>query len=144
MSGTNQFNIGRDAQLTIQGSSGPLTFNIITGFDSKPQYQKLQSRGLDGTKRTRNLPDGHSGSFKIDRADSTAEDYFLEQEANFFAGLNPDTVTITQTISEANGSVSQYQFTGVTLSLEDAGSWAGLEKVNQVINFDATRKIKVS
>ena len=144
MSGTNQFSIGRDAQLTIMSATGPLTFNIITGFDSKPSYKKLESDAIDGTKRVRNLPNGHSGGFKIDRADSSAEDYFLQQEANFFAGLNPDTVTITETITEGNGSVTQYQFTGVTLSLEDAGSWAGLEKVNQVIGFEASRKIKVS
>ena len=144
MSGTNQFSIGRDAQLTIMSATGPLTFNIITSFDSKPQYQKVASRGIDGVKRIRNLPDGHAGSFKIDRADSAAEDYFLAQEANFFAGLNPDAVTITQTISEGNGSVTQYQYTSVALELADAGSWAGLEKINQTINFEASRKIKAT
>lgn len=144
MSGTNQFNIGRDSQLTIMSATGPLSFNIITDFDSKPAYKKLESDGIDGTMRYRNLPMGHSGSFKLDRADSNVTDYFAQQEANFFAGLLPDTVTITQTITEANGSVTQYQYTGVTLELTDAGNWKGLEKISQTIGFNATRLIKVS
>lgn len=144
MAGNNQFNIGRDSQLTVQGATGPLTFNIITEFDSKPQYKKLESEGLDGTKRFRNLPAGHTGSFKLDRADSSATDYFLQQEANFFSGLNPDSVIITQTITEATGVLSQYQFTGVTLALEDDGTWKGLDKIMQTINFSASRRIKLS
>jgi hypothetical protein len=141
---TNQFNIGRDTQLTIMGSAGPMSFNIITSFDHKPKYKELESDGIDGTQRFRNLPMGHTGSFKLDRADSNVTDYFAQQEANFFAGLNPDTVVITQTVNEASGAVTQYQWTGVTLQLEDAGAWKGLDKVDQTINFKATRFIKVS
>lgn len=144
MAGNNQFNVGRDSQLTIMGSAGPMTFNIITDFDSKPQYKKVQSEGLDGVTRFRNLPAGHTGTFKLDRADSMATDYFAQQEANFFSGLAPDNVTITQTVTEANGAVSQYQWIGVTLALEDAGNWKGLDKVSQTINFSASRMVKVS
>lgn len=144
MSGTNQFNIGRDTQLTIIGSSGPMTFNIITEFDSKPKYKNLESDAIDGTQRFRDLPMGHGGSFKLDRADSSVTDYFVQQEANFFSGLNPDQVVITQTIAEASGVVTQYQYTGVMLSLEDAGSWKGLDKITQQINWRASRMIKVS
>lgn len=144
MSGTNQFNIGRDSQLTIMSATGPLSFNIITDFDSKPQIKQIESDGIDGTMRFRNLPMGHTGSFKLDRADSNVTDYFAQQEANFFAGLNPDTVTITQTITEASGAITQYQYTGVTLALEDAGNWKGLEKITQSIAFRASRLIKVS
>ncbi len=144
MAGTNQFNIGRDAQLTINGSAGPMTFNIITEFDAKPKYKSLESDAIDGTQRFRDLPMGHSGSFSLDRADSSVTDYFAGQEANFFAGLLPDQVTITQTITEASGAVTQYQYTGVALQLEDAGNWKGLEKITQKINWRATRMLKVS
>lgn len=144
MAGTNQFNIGRDTQLTIVGAAGPMTFNIIIEFDHKPQYKKLESDGIDGQMRYRNLSMGHKGSFKLDRADNLATDYFVQQEANFFAGLNPDQVIITQTVYEASGIVTQYQFTNVTLQLEDSGSWKGLDKVGQTINWEATRWLKVS
>jgi hypothetical protein len=144
MAGTNQFNIGRDTQLTILGAAGVMNFNIITEFDHKPQYKKLESDALDGTMRYRNLSMGHKGSFKLDRSDANVTDYFVQQEANFFAGLNPDQVVITQTVTEANGGVTQYQWTGVTLQLEDAGSWKGLDKINQVINWEATRMFKLS
>lgn len=144
MAGSNQFSIGQQSQLTIVGAAGPMTFNILTEFDAKPQYKKLQSEGLDGVTRFRNLPAGHTGAFKLDRSDSSASDYFAQQEANFFSGLNPDTVTITQTIVEASGAITQYQYLGVTLALEDDGDWKGLDKVVQTIGFSASRKIKLS
>jgi len=58
--------------------------------------------------------------------------------------LNPDQVTITQTINEANGAVSQYQYTNVDLWQEEDGHWKGLEKVSQKIGFYSSRKIKLS
>ena len=141
----NQFSIGRDgAQITIMGASGPMSFNILTEFDSKPQYKDLKVEGIDGITRSRHLPNGHTGTLMFDRADSGVSDYFAQQEANFFAGLSPDQVTITQTITEANGSVSQYQYTQVDLWEDDDGTWKGLDKVPQRVNFYSARKIKVS
>jgi len=143
MSNPNSFSLGRDATLNIISSTGPLSFSILTKFDSKPQKKDVHSEGIDGITRHRYLPNGHSGSFSLDRSDSAATDYFVQQEANFFQGLPPDSVTITQIVQELDGSVNTYRYEQVSLWLEDDGAWAGLEKVTQSISFYAARKKKV-
>jgi hypothetical protein len=142
--GVNQFNIGRDYTLTINSLTGPLNFNIFVQFDVKPQYADVKVAGIDGITRSRHLPNGHTGSLMYDRADSNVTDYFAAQEANFFAGFPPDQIVITETVTEANGSLTQYQYTQVDLWLEDAGTIQGLNKIEQKMSFYAARKVKIS
>lgn len=138
----NSFNIGRDAKINSVFSAGLLQFNIVTEFDHKPKTKNLESEAIDGQVRTRQIFMGHSGSFRVDRQDGTVQDYFAQLEANFYAGLPPDVGVITMTVSELDGSQSQYQWTGVTLRLTDGGSWKGLDKVTHSIEWDAIRWIK--
>jgi hypothetical protein len=145
MGATNSFNVGRDGyQLTIMDSTmGQITINGITSFDVKPQMVKLKSVGVDGRIRRRAIPDGHAGTFEIDRQDPSYDRYFASREANYFAGLAPGLIVITQTIQELDGSTSQFQYTDVELYPEDSGKWAGQEKVTQRFSFEAGRKIQI-
>jgi hypothetical protein len=143
MSASNQFNVGKDVTLDITGPNGPLRFNIVTAFESKPNYKSLDSKGLDGVDRYDDLPAGWSGSFTLDRSDSTVDDFFAQKEANFYSGLSANLVNITETISEINGSVNQYRYTGVALTLQDAGSKSADNKIVMKIGFRANRRIKV-
>ena len=138
------FSIGKDISLSIITPSGPLTIGLITGFQSKQDVTKKKIKGLDGLNRPVRFFEGWSGSFDLDRQDSTVDAYFAQLEANYFGGLNENTVTITETITEANGSVTQWRYTGVLLELADAGAWKGDDTVKQKINFDAQRRFQVS
>lgn len=140
----NSFSVGRDVTLDIIGPQGPLRFNLITGFHSKPDITDAKVKGLDGITRHVRFPDGWSGGFSVERQDSTVDDYFAQLEANFYAGLNEQPCTITETITEANGSVTQYRYQQVLLKLDDAGSWEGDKTVKQSISFMAARRVKVA
>ena len=140
----NGFSVGRDISLDIIGPSGPLRFNQVTGFDSKPDTTDQKIKGLDGITRHLRFPDGWSGSFSLERQDSTVDDYFAQVEANYYAGRNEQPITITETIREANGSISQYRYLQVLLKLDSAGSWAGDKSVPQKISFVAARRVKIS
>ena len=146
MSGQNSFNVGRDgSQLTIIDSiAGTVTFNGMVGFGSKPRTKKLESEGINGVTTFRNLPNGHEGTFSFDRQDSSIDAYFATLEANFYAGLPPPTAIITQTVNELSGSISQFQYTGVALDLENAGEWKGLDKVSLAVGFRASKKNPLS
>jgi hypothetical protein len=144
MSSSNQFNIGKDVTLDVIGPNGPLRFNIITGFECKPSYKSVDSKGLDGLDRFDDFPAGWSGSFSIDRSDSTVDDFFAQKEANFYAGNSSTPCTITETITEINGSVSQYRYTGVALTYQNAGSKSADNKIMLTVGFRAARRIKVS
>ena len=134
----NQFSIGNDTFLDVIGAAGPLYFNITTSFEAKPIYKEIDSLSIDGINRFDALPSGHVGSFELDRADSVVDDFIASTEAAFYAGLNRATLTITQTISEVNGSVSRYLYTGVSLQVTDRGTWKGNEKIAVKIAFKAS------
>ncbi len=140
----NGFSVGRDVSLSIVTASGPLRLSLITGFSAKPNTKDQPIKGMDGVTRHLRLPDGWAGSFDVERQDSTVDDYFAQLEANYYAGQNEAPATITETITEPNGSVTQYRYTGVLLKLDDAGSWTGDASVKQRLSFIASRKLKLA
>ncbi len=139
----NGFSVGRDYAVNVQTPSGPLVFNLVTKFASKPEQTVRKIKGLDGITRNVIFPDGWTGQFEIERQDSAIDDYFAALEAAYYAGQNRAPCTITETITEANGAVSQYQYIGVNLQLDDAGAAAGDEVVKQVVSFMAQQRVKV-
>jgi hypothetical protein len=140
----NGYTVGRDLSLDIVGPTGPIRFNQITEFKAKPDITDQKIKGLDGITRHLRFPDGWSGSFSIERQDSALDDYWAQLEANYYAGINEQSLTITETITEVNGSVSQYRFQEVLLKLDDAGDYKGDASVKQMLSFVAARRIKVS
>lgn len=144
MSASGQFSVGKDVSLDIIGPTGPLRFSIVTAFDSKPSYKSVDSKGLDGIDRYDDLPAGWSGTIGLDRADSTVDDFFAQKEANFYSGISSNLVTITETITEISGAVSQYRYTGVALTLQDAGKKSADNKISIVVGWRAARRLKIA
>jgi hypothetical protein len=140
----NGYTIGRDLSLDLIGPSGPINFSQIVGFTSKPDITDKKIKGLDGITRHLRFPDGWSGSFEIERQDSTVDDYFSQIETNYYAGLNENAGTITETIQEVSGAITQYRYLQVLLTLEDAGNFKGDDSVHQKVRFVAARRVKVS
>jgi hypothetical protein len=140
----NNFSVGRDLNLTVVTPAGPMSFNLLTNFKSKMDDKKVTVKGIDGKTRHVRFVDGWSGSFSIERRDSTPDDYFSQIEQNYFAGVNEQACSITQIIKEKDGSLTQYRYFGVLLSFDDAGEWAGDNTVKQMISFICERRIKIA
>lgn len=137
----NDTNMGRDVVLNIMDPRrGLMRFGLMTGFDSKPQYNQLRSKALDGIPRFRNTPDGHRLTFNFDRQDRSIDDYFANVEEDYFNGAQLSEASITETITELDGSVSQWIYTGVSLTLTDGGTWKGDAITTQSIEAMASRK----
>lgn len=140
----NQFTIGRDVSLDIVGPSGPLRFSLITSFESRPDVTDQKIKGLDGITRHVRFPDGWQGQFQIERQDSTLDDYWAQFEANYYAGVQEQPCTITETILEPNGTVTQWRYVGVLLKLDEHGTYQGDQTVKQRVSFLAARRLKVA
>lgn len=138
----NGFNIGKDVRVDITSGGAPLRPTIVTAFQSRQETKSVQSDGLSGDCLYDELPCGWSGSFEYDRADSVLDDYFAQREANYYAGAVAPGVTITETIQEVNGSISQYRYTGVALKF-DAGEKKAESPVKQKLEFKASKRVKV-
>jgi hypothetical protein len=140
----NGFSVGRDITLDVNGPTGPIRLNLITGFTRKQDTTDVRVKGLDGSTRHLVFYDGWSGSFDLERQDSVVDDLFSQLESDYYSGLNTPGMTITETITEVDGSVSQYRYTDVVLRLDDAGDWRGENSVKQRIGFMARRRFKVA
>lgn len=140
----NGFSVGRDISLTITTSGGQQRFGLLTSFKSKQDRTEQKIKGLDGKTRHVRFPDGWSGSFMYDRRNGNLENYIAQQESNYYAGVNEDGATITATIQEPNGSVSQFKYVGVLLSLDDAGEWKGDSTIKQSLSFVASERKKTA
>ena len=140
----NNFSVGRDINLTIVTASGPLAFNLITDFQSKQDTTKTRIKGLDGKTRWVRFFDGWSGTFKVERRNSTIDDYFSQLEAAYYAGVNEQAASITQIIQEPTGNLTQYRYFGLLLDLDDAGNWSGDATVKQSISWVCERRIKLA
>jgi hypothetical protein len=139
----NGFSVGRDIALDITGAEGPLRLGLITKFSSKPEMTEEKIKGLDGVVRHVRFPEGWSGTFEIERQNALLDQYFAQLEDDYYAGANESPCTITETIIEPTGELSQYRYEGVLLKLEEAGDWEGAKTVKQRLSFVASRRKRI-
>ncbi len=140
----NGFVVGRDLALSVITGAGALSLDLITGFRSKQDTQQQKIKGIDGVTRHVRFFDGWSGGFNIESQDRTVDDYFNRLEANYYQGIGEGEVTITETVTQADGSVAQYRYREVLLSLDDAGEFRGDASVKQSILFVASRRVTIA
>lgn len=138
------FSIGRDVSLdVVDPLLGAIRFGIKTGWKSEPQWAEMKSKALDGVPLHDAAPDGHKLNFDLDRRDATVESYFAAREAAYFSGGELPQVMVTETIRERDGSVTAFRYTGISLKLTNAGTWAGNEVTKQAVEGFASRKVKL-
>ena len=142
----NSLNVGRDVVLDILDplNGGILAWATITGFQARQQTRRLQSIGLDGSNNFAEIPQGWEVSFTLDRSSSVVDDYFAIVEEGYFSGLNYVGVLVTETISEVDGTTSQYRYENLALKLADAGNKSGDALVKMKVDGVASRRRKVS
>lgn len=138
--------VGRDVSLDLMTSRGLLAIDAaaITDFSAQPTTSSTNSKGFDGKTRFGVFPDGWQGVISIDRMGSQIDDYWAQYEADYYAGVNIQSGTITETIQEPNGGISQYRYTGVMFDYKDAGTKTPNQLVKLKLNFMAARRIKVA
>jgi len=138
------FNTGRDVVLDVTTPTGALRLpTTTTDWEAKPKYKTIESVALSGENNHANVPIGWTGTIGLDRTDDAIDAFFATLEANYYAGINIGYATITETISEGNGSVSQYRYTKVALRLEEHGKFVGDDRIQVRIGFEASRRIRL-
>lgn len=141
----NDFNVGRDLTFDIfdPNDGGVIEFKTITGFERKQEASEVKVKGIDGIVRYGYLPDGWSFSMELARAGNEVDDYFTRLENLYYGGQNVLSGQITETITEVNGTISQYRYERVVMQLSDAGSVKGDAEVKMKIDGKASRRRKV-
>jgi hypothetical protein len=140
----NNFSVGRDLNFTLVGPYGVVTVNGVTDYAAKQMSTDLKHKGLDGIVRHGEIPDGWEISIKLERQDPILDQLFARLEADYYAGVNIQGGTIVETITEKDGSISQYRYEGVVLKLDGAGDFKGDSFVSLGLTGNASRRIRVS
>ena len=134
----NQFNIGKDVVIDVTTQQGTQQFLIVTEFGSKQRTKNVEVHALDGSVRFAELPAGWEGTIHFDRGSEALDIFIATLEANYYGGVPIQTATITETITEVDGTVTQWQYTGVVFVYEDAGQKKGDDKIMQRLGFKAS------
>lgn len=140
----NGFTVGKDVNIDVMTSAGAFTISNITAFHPRAKYTSVKSKSLDGIVRHVDIPDGWDFTLEVDRADGNTDTFFANQEQAYFNGQPIQSATINETITNPDGSVSQYQYTQVTLRFDDAGQRNADALVKMTISGSATRRNKLS
>ena len=142
--GFGTMSIGRDIAVDVILPSGQhMQIANITNFDRKPKNKKLESAGLDGLHRMATIPQGWTLSMDVDRMDRALDDFFTGIEEQYYNGETVQNVTVTETIQEPDGTISQFRYEGVSLHFEDAGAWKADEFVKMKLGGEASRRRKI-
>ena len=138
---SNVFSVGRDCQLVVMGPFGRVDLSHVTAFDSRQKTAAVRVDRIDGMQLAAELPKGWEGHFELERGNSAVDDFIAKVEGAFFARQPVASGTVYQYVSEADGSISTFQYDGVVFKLAQAGTWRGDQSVKQRLEFfAATRK----
>ncbi|WP_137010151.1 hypothetical protein [Aquitalea aquatilis] len=138
------YNTGKDVALDINGPYGPIRISKIMSFDSKPKTTSTELTPLNGQTDELLVPKGWTGSFEVERTDATLDKYWAKFEDDYYNGVPQPAATITETISETDGSTTTFRYVNVILKLEDAGKKEGDKTIRQSVSFTARRRVLVS
>ena len=139
----NSFSIGRDCQLVVMGPQGRVDLTYVTGFESRQMTQSVRLDRLDGVPMGAELPKGWEGSFEVERGTSAVDDFIAASEQAFLTHGSLPAGAVYQYVTEVDGSVSTYQFSGVVFKLVNAGTWKGDAAVKQKLEFFATQRQRI-
>lgn len=122
--GVGDLSIGKDIAIDIVRPNGQiLRLGNVTAFDRKPITKQVNSDGIDGVPRKGVIPGGWKLKLDVDREGPDADNWWAAYEDDYFNNVPVENVTITETISEPDGTISQFRYMGVALHFSDAGNW---------------------
>ncbi len=136
----NGLNSGLDVKITYSDANGVQQFAILQSFSASENANAPEKVSIDGTTRFPKFHMGWKGTFEYQRDSNVLDNYIANQESQYYLGVDQLPGTITQTITENNGTVSQYSYSNVVLILENGGTWSGTDIVMQSFSFLASRK----
>lgn len=146
----NTFSTGRDCQLVVIGPSGAggqagsrVDLTHVTGFESRQLTHPIRIDRLDGLHLAAELPKGWEGHFELERGSSAADDFINTLEQAWHTEGQLKGGTLYQYVTEADGSVSTYQFEGAVFKMANAGQWKGDAAVRQRLEFFASRRKRI-
>jgi hypothetical protein len=142
----NGMNVGVDYTLTYYDATSGSLVNLGDVQDVKITANKhdIKSSPYNQVPRFGYVPDGYKIDFTITRAVSTLEDLMVTFSKNFNAGNVQAPGYLNETINNADGSVSRYQYTNFVVFLTSHGDISREKVVTLVLEGMASDKVQIA
>jgi hypothetical protein len=139
-------NIGADYSITYFESVSGGLINLGDVQDVKIAALKhdISSKPYNNYPRYGFVDDGFKIDFTITRNSSTLEDLAVLTSANLNAGQVQGAGYLNETINNADGSVSRYQYTNFVVFLTDHGDISREKTVTIKLEGMASAKVKIA
>ena len=115
----------------------------VTGFSANQEVKHQRADPLNSTPVEFTTPSGWRGQFQVDRGSSAVDDLIASIESSFWGAGTIGSGTIYQYVTEADGTLSTYEFIGVSLVLSSAGNFQADNIVKQTISFFASQRVRM-
>ncbi|SHG91735.1 hypothetical protein [Bradyrhizobium erythrophlei] len=142
----NGMNVGVDYSISYyDGTSGTLIdLGDVQDVRISAQKHDIKSMPYNAPPRYGFVPDGFKIDFTITRTGSAIEDFMVAAEASFNAGQVQSAGYLNETITNPDGSVSRYQYTGFVVFLTDHGNISRDKNVTLALTGYASTKVSIA
>lgn len=140
----NKFNEGSDVAIDFVGPSGPIRVSNITSFTKRQMTKRESSSGIDGVTHFQYIPGGWEGSIALDRFNRIADDAIHQFEQLYFDGADVPPCVIVETITEPDGTQSQWRYVGVMFAMPQGGAAEQGKKISQTLEWCASFRKRVA
>lgn len=142
----NAGNTGKDYSFGYyDGNTGALVdLGDVQSVKASAQKHDVKNMPYNGAPKYDFIPDGHKITFTITRTVSTLEDLAVVRETNFNNGLPNKAGYLNETVTNTDGSVSRYQYTGFVFFLTDHGDVSRDKLVTVTGEGMASAKVQLS
>lgn len=137
--------VGQDIRVVINTINGVLniTPDLVGEFKFTPVSDWKDWLPVSGFKENAVLPNGHQGTISLIRKNPIIEKFWADFEAAYYQGQSLQYGSITETIKESDGSLTQWLYSNVIFKVNDFGTYKGNEFVMQEMEWRASSRIQL-
>ncbi len=141
----NGQSVGKDFRIDILygGRALNISGNAITRFAPKPINEVEKRRPIDGKSRFAVHNQDWTIDVELDRLDSGIDDFWASMEEAYHNGVTTLSGTVTETILEPDGGVSEFRYEGCVFNVTDIGDRTADQIVKMKLEIMASRRRKV-
>ncbi|GBQ63875.1 hypothetical protein AA103196_0720 [Ameyamaea chiangmaiensis NBRC 103196] len=139
----NPYSIGRDCRITLLWNGSRVDLRDVTAFQASQETVVQRANPLNGVPVEFNTPNGWRGSFSLVRASATLDTLIASVEQAFWSAGTIGSGTLYQYISEPDGTLTTWEYSGVSMSLHN-DRWQAEGIVQQTVQFFASTRRQVS
>lgn len=142
----NNMNVGRDFSFGLYDSNtGALVpLGDVQTVKVTAVYHDIKSAPYNSVPRFGHVPDGYKGTMTIVRTGSELEELQLLLNQRFNNGNVMSPGYLNETVTNTDGSVVRYQYTGVDFKIVELSDVSREKVVTQSLEFMAADKVRLS